>query len=57
MFDGRGGGLEGGSVAGLRGMWKYLGCFGRSIVEIDVRDLVLVGAWYVMPNPLWRPVM
>ena len=45
MFDGGRGGLEGGIVAGLRGMWKYFGCFGRSIVEIDASDFVLVGAW------------
>ncbi len=38
-----GGGLEGGKVTGLKGMWKYLVVFGRSIVGIGAILFVCVG--------------
>lgn len=37
------GGLEGGSVVGLIGMWKYFVVLGKSMVAIGARDLVCVG--------------
>ena len=39
------GGLFGGRVAGLSGIWKYLVVRGSSIVETDAMDLVRVGGW------------
>lgn len=44
MGDAGGGGLVGGSVAGLSGIWNNRGFRGRSIVDIEARVFVLVGA-------------
>ena len=52
-----GGGLEGGIVIGLRGIWKYFVVLGRSTVVKGATALVWVGGWYVMPNALCRPVI
>jgi hypothetical protein len=41
--DSSGGGLLGGSVVGLIGMWKYLVVLGKSTVDTEVNDLVWVG--------------
>lgn len=42
--DNGAGGLLGGIVIGLSGIWKYLVVFGRSIVAMEATDFVCVGA-------------